>query len=113
MSEPKAQYAMEIAIASDTQIRKPQPYYEIKSSKDPWESFRAAGRNRTSDAPVLRISKRAREDEEEHRCAPRMTLDEPSTALHADLSTSCDPNDLEFTNPPWQESVKFHIHVLT
>jgi len=100
MSEPKARAAMDFAISSDAEIKKPLPFYEIKSAKDPWASFKLAGQKQVHQSNTLRMPKRIRE-EDNYLQADVPTLAAPTTALPPSCSLTVDPNDLEFTDPPW------------
>lgn len=98
MALPARREAMQLAIVSNAEITKPLPLYEIKSAKDPWAQFRETGR-RQKEGSLMRGSKRGRGDEEiklSLSAAPSMTQVESEVA-----SSTIDPNDIEFTNPPW------------
>lgn len=96
MADPIAQNAMRTAMLSNAEVVKPLPLYESKSATDPWAKFREAGRAKK----VTRPAKRAREVDDDVLQA----ADDISTVKHIEhpsLDSSHDPNDLEFTNPPW------------
>lgn len=94
MMLPDRQEAMKLAVASNALITKPLPFYEIKSAKDPWALFRETGRKAKDGA--VRGSKRGRAEDDDAPHSTVSSLTEPDTCLPA-----FDPNDLEFTNPPW------------
>lgn len=100
-SHSAAQRGMKLAIASAAEIQKPLPFYEIKSAKDPWASFRAAGQEKLKvGTNTTRVAKRGR-DESDDISEAITDFVAPTAALQAAYAISDDPNDLEFTNPPW------------
>lgn len=98
MELPQSQETMKLAAISQAEITKPLPLYEIKSARDPWVLFREAGRKPSHT--VVRVTKRNREDETEPLAEISQNLVEAETPLRA-TSVWNDPNDVEFTNPPW------------
>lgn len=98
MSAPLARHSMKLAIMSNAEIAKPRPFYEIDSAKDPWASFREAGRRAAAESGN-RTAKRAR-DEDNIQYLSQDAV-EPAVPSVADMPDMSDPNDLEFTNPPW------------
>lgn len=98
MSQPSARQGMKLAIMSNAEIAKPRPFYDIDSAKDPWAAFREAGR-KAADTSSTRISKRGRDEEISH--FQSQGIIEPAMPSIADIPDHNDPNDIEFTNPPW------------
>lgn len=109
---PEARAAMQLAIVSNADtVAKPLPFYEVKSANDPWAMFKEAGRNAvlTPSGSVSRVAKRGRDEEDVAQSIETVVEPLQDANTSAPLRSLVDPNDIEFTNPPWlasQESLQ-------
>lgn len=107
---PSAQAAMKMAIVSNAElISKPLPFYEVKSANDPWAMFKEAGRKAALASSTSRVAKRGRDEDDLARLEEPIVSSLKSAETAVPLLMLNDPNDMEFTNPPWlasQESLQ-------